>query len=121
MPGSPYEEFVEDRAEDRFSAYGTSFEESAGVGAPEQEEEKVAAAIGGRYEAIGRGDFDAAQLHRGPTYRGTIDEGRWIADEESHAITGSAMYSLEVSEVSESVATADVDVGFEDNTGSPAS
>ena len=96
MPGSPYEEFVEARAEDRFSAYGTSFEESAGGGAPEQEEEKVAAAVGGRYEAIGRGDFDAAQLHRGPTYRGTIDEGRWIADEESHAITGSTVHSLEV-------------------------
>ena len=60
--------------------------------------------------------------YRGPTYRGTIDEGRWIADEEeSHAITGSTMHPLEVSEVSGSAATADVEVGFEDDAGSPAS
>ena len=60
--------------------------------------------------------------YRGPTYRGTIDEGRWIADEEeSHGITGSTVHSLGVEEVSGSAATAEVDVGFEDNTGSPAS
>ena len=59
--------------------------------------------------------------YRGPAYRGTIDEGRWIADEESRGITGSAVHSLEVGEVSGSAATAEVDVGFEDETGSPAS
>ena len=59
--------------------------------------------------------------YRGPAYRGTIDEGRWIADEESHGITGSTIYSLEVSEVSGTAAAANVEVGFEDNTGSPAS
>jgi hypothetical protein len=65
--------------------------------------------------------------YRGPTYRGTIDEGRWIADEEeSHGIIGSTVHSLEVEEVSgsaatESAAAANVEVGFEDNTGSPAS
>ena len=59
--------------------------------------------------------------YRGPTYRGTIDEGKWIADEESHGITGSTVHSLEVSEVSVSAATAEVNMGFEDNTGSPAS
>jgi hypothetical protein len=58
--------------------------------------------------------------YRGPAYRGTIDEGRWIADEEeSPAITGSTVHNLEVSEVFGSAAAADVDVGFEDNTGSP--
>ena len=59
--------------------------------------------------------------YRGPTYRGTIDEGKWIADEESHGITGSTVHSLEVSAVSVSAATAEVNMGFEDNTGSPAS
>ncbi len=60
--------------------------------------------------------------YRGPAYRGTIDEGRWITDEEeSHGITGSTVHSLEVSEASGSAATAEVDVSFEDNTGSPAS
>ena len=59
--------------------------------------------------------------YRGPAYRGTIDEGKWIADEESHGITGSTLHSLEVSEVSVSAATAEVNMGFEDNTGSPAS
>ena len=63
-----------------------------------------------------RGGGRRRRRYRGPTYRGTIDEGRWIADEESHGITGSAVHSLEVSEVSESLATAEVDVGFEDNT-----
>jgi len=63
--------------------------------------------------------------YRGPTYRGTIDEGRWIADEEeSHGITGSTVHPLEVNEVSESAATesaatSDVDVSVEDDTGSP--
>ena len=60
--------------------------------------------------------------YRGPTHRGTIDEGKRIADdEESHGITGSTVHSLEAGEVSESAATADVDVGFEDSAGSPAS
>ena len=61
------------------------------------------------------------ERYRGPAYRGTIDEGRWIADEEPHGITGSAVHSLEVGEVSGAAATTEVDVGFEDNTGSPAS
>jgi hypothetical protein len=57
-----------------------------------------------------------------PTYRGTIDEGKWIADEESHhGITGSTVHSLEVGEVSAAAATSEVDVCFEDKTASPAS
>jgi hypothetical protein len=60
--------------------------------------------------------------YRGPAYRGTIDEGKWIAaEEESHGIPGSRVHPLEVGEVSVSAATAEVDVGFEDDTGSPAS
>jgi hypothetical protein len=68
-----------------------------------------------------RGGGRRRRRYRGPTYRGTIDEGKWIADEESHGITGSTVHSLEVSEVSVSAATAEVNMGFEDNTGSPAS
>jgi hypothetical protein len=59
--------------------------------------------------------------YRGPAYRGTIDEGKWIADEESYGIPGSTIHSLEASEVLGTAATAEVDVGFGDNTASPVS
>jgi hypothetical protein len=67
----------------------------------------------------GGGRSRRRKRYRGPTYRGTADEGRRIADEESYGITGSIVHTLEVSEVSGAAATAEVDVGFEDNTGSP--
>jgi len=62
----------------------------------------------GHCEAVGRGDFDAAySCFFGPTYRGSTDEGRWIADEESQVITGSTVHSVEVGEVFGGAATAD--------------
>jgi len=41
-----------------------------------------------------RGRSRKRRRYRGPTYRGTIDEGRWIADEESYGITGSTHHPL---------------------------
>ncbi len=69
----------------------------------------------------GRSSRRRRRRYRGPAYRGTIDEGKWIADEESYGIIGSTVHSSKVSEASGTVATADVDASFEDSTGSPAS
>jgi hypothetical protein len=83
------------------------------------EEEAVAAAVRGHYEAIGVGNFDEAYSYFGPTMRGQHDEANWIEGEQSYEIQGSTIHSLTVDEVSETTATATVDVSFVDNTGTP--
>ena len=67
----------------------------------------------------GNSTSGAIPTYFNPTYRGTADEGRWVADEESQGITGSTVHSVEVGEVSGGAATAEVDVSFEDDAGSP--
>lgn len=79
----------------------------------------VEEAVRGHYGAIGDRSFYEAYSYFGPTFRNTVSEETWVEEEESFDIQSSTIYSVEVSEVSEDTATATVDVGFEDNTGSP--
>lgn len=105
MPDRTFEEFVK--------ANGGSLEESADD-APE-----VESVIRGHYEAIGSGDFHDAYSYFGPTYRGSNPEDKWVSDEESFDIRSATIYSVDVTDVTGDTATASVDVGFEDNSGSP--
>jgi hypothetical protein len=86
---------------------------------PSGEEEAVAAAVGGHYEAIGVGDFEKAYSYFGPTFRSQHDEASWISSEHSYQIQSSTVHSLTVDEVSGTMATATADVSFVDNTGTP--
>ena len=92
--------------------YGPSGEVSS-------EEEAVAAAVRGHYGAIGTGDFEEAYSYFGPTFRSQHDQASWIEGEQSYQIQSSKIYSLEVEEILGTTATATVDVGFIDNTGTP--
>jgi hypothetical protein len=83
------------------------------------EEDAVAVAVRGHYDAIGRGDFDEAYSYFGPTFRSQHDAASWIAGEQSYDIRSSTIHSLTVDEVSGTTATATVDVSFVDNTGTP--
>jgi serine/threonine-protein kinase len=83
------------------------------------EEEAVAAAVGGHYEAIGAGAFEEAYSYFGPTFRSQHDQDSWISGEQSYEIRSSTIHSLTVDEVSGTTATATVDVSFVDNTGTP--
>ena len=88
-------------------------------GASDDERTAVEDAIRGHYKAIGSENFEQAYSYFGPTYRGTTDRESWINDEEAYQIEGANVNSLEVTNVSGNTATADVDVSFEDNTGTP--
>jgi PASTA domain len=83
------------------------------------EEDAVAVAVRGHYEAIGRGDFEEAYSYFGPTMRSQYGEANWIAAEQSYEIQSSTIHSLTVEEVLGTTATATVDVSFVDNTGTP--
>jgi PASTA domain len=83
------------------------------------EEAAVAAAVRGHYGAIGTGDFEEAYSYFGPTFRSQHDQASWIEGEQSYQIQSSTIHSLTVEEVLGSMATATVDVGFVDNTGTP--
>jgi micrococcal nuclease len=83
------------------------------------EEEAVEKAIRGHYEAIGAGNFEQAYSYFGPTFRNATEEEVWIEEEKSFEITSSTAHSVDVEEISETTATATVDVSFEDNTGIP--
>jgi hypothetical protein len=83
------------------------------------EEEAVAAAVRGHYEAIGAGNFEEAYSYFGPTFRSQHDQASWMAGEQSYQIQSSTIHSLEVGEVLGTTATATVDVSFVDNTGTP--
>jgi hypothetical protein len=83
------------------------------------EEDAVAAAVRGHYEAIGARDFEEAYSYFGPTFRSQHDQASWISGEQSYEIQSSTIHSLEVDEVLGTTATATVDVSFVDNTGNP--
>jgi hypothetical protein len=83
------------------------------------EEEAVAAAVGGHYEAIGAGAFEEAYSYFGPTFRSQHGQDSWISGEQSYEIRSSTIHSLTIDEVSGTTATATVDVSFVDNTGTP--
>src|SRR5215218_4965163 len=91
------------------SASSTASAQSATSGGISGEEEAVAAAVLGHYEAIGAGDFEEAYSYFGPVMRSETDEANWIAGEESSQIQNITINSLEVNEVSGSTATATVD------------
>lgn len=82
-------------------------------------EEAVEETLRGHYEAIGDGDFVEAYSYFGPTFRSANSEESWIDEEESQGITDSTVHSVEVTSISDSTAQANVDVSFEDNSGSP--
>jgi serine/threonine-protein kinase len=83
------------------------------------EEDAVAIAVRGHYEAIGRGNFEEAYSYFGPTFRSQHDAASWIAGEQSYDIQDSTIHSLTVDQVIGTTATATVDVSFVDNTGTP--
>jgi serine/threonine protein kinase len=83
------------------------------------EEDEVAGAVRGHYEAIGAGNFEEAYSYFGPTFRNQHDESSWISGEQSYEIQSSTIHSLQVDEVLDITATATVDVSFVDNTGTP--
>ena len=91
------------------SASSTASAQSATSGEISGEEETVAAAVRGHYEAIGTGNFEEAYSYFGPVMRSETDEATWIAGEESSQIQSITINSLEVNEVSGSTATATVD------------
>ncbi len=91
------------------SASSTASAQSVPSGGVSGEEEAVAAAVRGHYEAIGEGNFEEAYSYFGPTMRSETDEANWIAGEESSQIQSITINSLEVNEVSGSTATATVD------------
>ena len=104
--GPPAENTVETQ-----SASSTASAQSATSGGVSGEEEAVAAAVRGHYEAIGVGNFEEAYSYFGPVMRSETDEANWIAGEESSQIQSITINSLEVNEVSGSTATATVDFG----------
>jgi PASTA domain len=73
------------------------------------EEAAVAAAVRGRYEATGAGNFEEAYSCFGSTMRSEADESNWIAGEEPFQIQSIAINSLEANEVRGNTATATVD------------
>ena len=81
------------------------------------QEDAVAGAIRGHYQAIGAANFEEAYSYFGPTMRSRQDEASWISSERSYEIQSSTIHSLRVEEVSGRRATATVDVSFVDNTG----
>jgi hypothetical protein len=83
------------------------------------EEDAVAGAVRGHYEAIGAGNFQRAYSYFGPTFRSQHDRESWIASEQYYEIESSMIHSLTVEEVSGRRASATVDVSFVDNTGTP--
>ena len=83
------------------------------------EEDSVAIAVRGHYEAIGAGNFEEAYSYFGPTFRSQHDAASWISAEQSYGIQGSTINSLTVDQVAGTTATATVDVSFVDNTGTP--
>lgn len=83
------------------------------------EQAAVEEAIRSHYEAIGRGDFEEAYSYFGPTFRSENSKESWISEEQSQGIQDSTINSVEVTEVSGDTATAEVDVEFEDNRGTP--
>jgi eukaryotic-like serine/threonine-protein kinase len=83
------------------------------------EEEAVAGAVRGHYEAIGAGNFEEAYSYFGPTFRSQHDQDSWISGEQAYEIQSSTIHSLQVDEVLDTTATATVDVSFVDNTGTP--
>ena len=91
------------------SASSTASAQSATSGRVSGEEEAVAAAVRGHYEAIGAGNFEEAYSYFGATMRSETDEANWVAGEESSLIQSITINSLEVNEVSGSTATATVD------------
>lgn len=82
-------------------------------------EAAVEDAIRGHYEAIGTGDFTRAYDYFGPRYRAEEDRQGWIESHEADQIESSTINSLKVEEVSGTTATTDVEVSFEDKTGTP--
>ena len=91
------------------SASSTASAQGVPSGGVSSEEEAVAAAVRGHYEAIGAGNFEEAYSYFGPAMRSETDEANWIAGEESSQIQSITINSLEVNEVSGSTATATVD------------
>ena len=91
------------------SVSSTASAQSVPSGGVSGQEEAVAAAVRGHYEAIGAGNFEEAYSYFGPTLRSQTDEATWIAGEESSQIQSITINSLEVTEVSGSTATATVD------------
>jgi eukaryotic-like serine/threonine-protein kinase len=83
------------------------------------EEDAVAGAVRGHYQAIGAGNLEEAYSYFGPTFRSQHDQAGWIASERSYEIQSSTIHSLTVEEVLGTTATATVDVSFVDNTGTP--
>ena len=91
------------------SASSTASAQSVPSGGVSSEEEAVAAAVRGHYEAIGAENFEEAYSYFGATMRSETDEANWIAGEESSQIQSITINSLEVNEVSGNTATATVD------------
>jgi hypothetical protein len=91
------------------SVSSTASAQSATSSGISGEEEAVAAVVRSHYEAIGAGNFEEAYSYFGPVMRSETDEATWIAGEESSQIQSIAINSLEVNEVSGSMATATVD------------
>lgn len=113
MPGTSFEEFVE------ANQGSSSSRGSTKTTAIRLEEAAVEEAVRAHYGAIGDRDFERAYSYFGPTFRQMNDKKKWIADEKTYDIRRSTINSLEVTSVSGTTATADVDVSFQDNTGSP--
>jgi hypothetical protein len=97
----------------------SSPKDSKTAGKRRSEEEAVEDAIRGHYEAIGTRDFGRAYDYFGPTYRAEEDRQGWVENHEADQIKSSTINALNVEEVSGSTATANVDVSFEDKTGTP--
>jgi tRNA A-37 threonylcarbamoyl transferase component Bud32 len=96
----------------------TGSQQTPPIEAP-SEEEAVAGAVRGHYEAIGAGNFEEAYSYFGPSFRGQHDQASWIAGEQSYEIQSSTIHSLTVDAVLGTTATATVEVSFADNTGNP--
>lgn len=84
------------------------------------EEEAVEEVIYDHYNAIGDNDFAEAYSYFSSDFQSGVPQQGWIDEQETFEVTDSTVFSTEVEEVGGSSATASVEVGFEDNTGSPA-
>jgi hypothetical protein len=108
-----FEEFVE------VQRRGVSASSKERITERRLEEAAVEETVRDHYGFIGARDFKKAYSYFGPTFRSTKDQQTWIADEKSYKITGSMINSLEVTKISDTTATVDVDVSFMDITGTP--
>lgn len=116
-PESTYGDTVASPPEETIEDEHRTVESSDG---PVGEEEAVEEAIYSHYSAIGDNDFAEAYSYFSSDFQSRVPQQGWIDEQETFDITDSTVFSTEVEQVEGSSATASVEVGFEDNTGSPA-